>query len=124
MGNHTNNHTNGWKNTTKDFIDDVKRFEEHYHTNLFRPPYGRLKNSQIKLLNKQFKVIMWTILTQDYDPLISPEKCGKIATGNWKPGSIIVFHDSLKAEKKMLFALKKVLKKAKLENWDCKAICF
>lgn len=122
VGNHTYNHLNGWKNTTHDFLHDVASFEEVYESKLFRPPYGRMKSSQIKLLKKKYKIVMWSILSQDYDHSITAEQCAEIAVKNWENGSIIVFHDSIKAKRNMLFALEKVLEKATTEGWLCSAI--
>jgi len=119
VGNHTFHHKNGWKSPTFDFLNDVKLFNNVYQTNLFRPPYGRLKGAQIKALNSQYKIIMWSILSMDYDSMISKEKCLELATKKWKKGSIIVFHDSIKAEKNMLYALDGVLKKTLDESWQC-----
>ena len=122
VGNHTYSHKNGWKNKTTDFIADVKKFEKSYQSKLFRPPYGKIKTSQIKILKKEYKIIMWSILTRDYDKDVSPENCAKIGTKNWQKGSILVFHDSLKAENNMLFCLNKVLKQARELNWECNVI--
>jgi peptidoglycan/xylan/chitin deacetylase (PgdA/CDA1 family) len=122
IGNHTYNHKNGWKNTTEEFLHDVGCFEEVHRSKLFRPPYGRMKSSQIKLLKNRYKIIMWSILSQDYDESVSPEKCADLACGNWEEGSIIVFHDSVKARENMFYALEEVLKKAKKEGWSCSAL--
>lgn len=122
IGNHTYNHKNGWKNTTEEFLHDVGCFEEVYNSNLFRPPYGRMKSSQIKLLKNRYEIVMWSILSQDYDENISREKCAELACGHWEKGSIIVFHDSVKAEANMIYALEEVLKKAEKEGWQCSAL--
>jgi len=122
IGNHTYNHKNGWKNTTAEFLHDVASFEEIYQSKLFRPPYGRMKSSQIKLLKNRYNIIMWSVLSQDYDESISPQKCAEIACSNWENGSIIVFHDSIKAKVNMFYALEEVLKKAQTEGWTCSAI--
>ncbi|MBL4710673.1 MAG: polysaccharide deacetylase family protein [Flavobacteriales bacterium] len=122
VGNHSNRHKNGWKNTTPDFLLDVEDFNKVYVSNLFRPPYGRMKNSQIKILKKKYKIIMWSILTMDYDQSVSSKSCAKIATSNWEKGSILVFHDSVKAANNMIFALEQVLLKAKKEGWNCPMI--
>lgn len=122
IGNHSYSHKNGWNSQTSGFLQDVKKFDKLYSTELFRPPYGRIKNAQIKILKKRFRIIMWSILTQDYNENISPIKCSEISTSNWKKGSILVFHDSLKAQTNMLFALKDVLVKAQKENWTLSSI--
>ena len=83
VGNHTYSHMNGWKNTSIDFLRDVSHFDNIYKTDLFRPPYGRLKNSQIKTLTKSYKIIMWSILSMDYDPMVTKQKCIDLSTKNW-----------------------------------------
>ncbi|MDB4083196.1 polysaccharide deacetylase family protein [Vicingaceae bacterium] len=122
IGNHTYNHRNGWNYTTAEFLHDISSFQEIYQTKLFRPPYGRIKSSQIKRLRNHYDIIMWSALSQDYDEKISPEKCAEIACGRWQNGSIIVFHDSFKAKVNMLHALKEVLQKAQREGWSCSAL--
>lgn len=122
VGNHSHRHKNGWKSATPEFLSDVEDFSKVYNSNLFRPPYGRLKTSQIKVLKKKYKIIMWSILTMDYNQNVSNEDCAKIATSNWKRGSILVFHDSVKAQNNMIFALEKVLMKAQTEGWACLVI--
>lgn len=122
VGNHTFNHMNGWKNTTADFLHDVKCFDEVYGAKLFRPPYGRIKPSQIFALKEDYKIVMWSILSKDYDPIISPSRCQEITLKNLQPGSIVVFHDSLKAKRNMLPTLDKVLQVVYEKGWKCKKI--
>lgn len=122
VGNHTCNHLNGWKHTSVDFLNDARKFEEIYKAKLFRPPYGRIKSAQIKSLIPDYKIIMWSILSRDYDPVISKEKCFALSTKNWRKGSIIVFHDSAKAKGNVLYVVEKLLEKAKLEGWNCESI--
>ncbi len=122
IGNHTFNHKNGWKNTTTEFLHDVSSFQGVYQSTLFRPPYGRIKASQIKRLKDDYTIVMWSVLSQDYDAKISPEKCAEIACDRWQNGSIIVFHDSVKAKVNMLHALEEVLQKAQREGWRCSAL--
>ena len=113
IGNHTFHHLNGWKTKTTEYLADIKLFvdqlpEDSPSTSLFRPPYGRITPSQIKALY-QYKIIMWDVLTMDYNKDISPESCLQNTIKAIRPGSIIVFHDSFKAEKNMRFALPRVL---------------
>jgi peptidoglycan/xylan/chitin deacetylase (PgdA/CDA1 family) len=122
VGNHTCNHLNGWTTTTEDYVHDIMSFDEIYKTNLFRPPYGRIKSAQIKAIVDQYKIIMWSVLTRDYDDLISKEKALEITMKHLKPGAIVVFHDSLKAKDKMLFLLDKVLEVAREREWKCSII--
>lgn len=116
IGNHTFNHLNGWQTKTVDYIENVKLHEiEHSKLNteqckLFRPPYGKIKPSQSKKLRKQgYKIIMWDILSEDYNASISKEKCLENVINNIQSGSIIVFHDSIKAFPNLEYTLPKVL---------------
>ena len=126
IGNHTQNHLKGWKTETKNYIDNVLECEnvissavnnfgnskiKTQNSKIFRPPYGKIKTSQAKeLLKKDYKIIMWDVLSADFDTTISNEKCLQNVLKNTKTGSIIVFHDSVKAAEKMKYALPKVLK--------------
>ena len=116
IGNHTMNHVNGWKSETNEYIKNVKKCAEilsqKYITKtlLFRPPYGKIKKEQSKILRKLgYKIIMWDVLSADFDQTISPEKCLKNVTKNVKSGSVIVFHDSIKASQNLKFALPRTL---------------
>lgn len=115
-GNHTYNHLNGWKTETNQYIENFKLCEtEHLklnteHSFLFRPPYGKIKPSQSKAIrNLGYKIIMWDVLSYDFDSNISVEKCLENVISNTQQGSIIVFHDSLKAEKNLKYALPKTI---------------
>lgn len=115
-GNHTFNHLNGWKTETNLYIENFKLCEtEHLklnteHSFLFRPPYGKIKPSQSKTIRQLgYKIIMWDVLSYDFDPTISVEKCLENVISNTEQGSIIVFHDSLKAEKNLKYALPKAI---------------
>ena len=110
VGNHTYSHKNGWKNENTEYYQDVERANAIINTDLFRPPYGRLKPSQIKYLKKKYKIVMWDVLSGDFDPDTSKEKCYDNVVKNVEQGSIIVFHDSLKAKDKVLDVLRRVLK--------------
>lgn len=122
VGNHTYNHLNGWNTTTMDFLQDVRDFDKVHQSKLFRPPYGRIKTAQIKALKKNYKIIMWSILSKDYDLRISPRRCKEITLKNLKPGSIVVFHDSEKAKRNVLPTLEVVLETVEEKGWRCKGI--
>lgn len=116
IGNHTFNHLNGWKTKTNHYIDNFKLCETEClklnseHSFLFRPPYGKIKPSQTKAIrNLGYKIIMWDVLSYDFDPNIIPEKCLENVISNTEQGSIIVFHDSKKAEKNLKYALPKAI---------------
>lgn len=131
IGNHTQNHLNGWKSSNISYINDFlacenvisSKVEKSQNINLFRPPYGKIKKSQAKeILRKGYKIIMWDVLSADFDTTISKEKCLQNVLENTKNGSIIVFHDSVKAFEKLEFALPKVLKTFSEKGFVFKAI--
>jgi peptidoglycan-N-acetylglucosamine deacetylase len=112
VGNHTFNHLNGWKTNTADYLQNIQEASTIIKSNLFRPPYGRITKSQIKQLliyNYQFSIIMWDVLSGDFDTNIDAEKCYQNVIKNVQSGSIIVFHDSVKAYPRMKEALPKVI---------------
>jgi len=109
VGNHTFHHLNGWKTPPAAYYEDVKRCEEYFQTNLFRPPHGRFTPSQYFLLRKEYLFVMWSVLAKDYHRRITPEQCLDIVTKHTQPGSIVVFHDSIKASEKVLYVLPRFL---------------
>ena len=111
IGNHTQNHLNGWKSPTTKYLENVAAAANYIDSNLFRPPYGKIKRFQAKQLqeNLGLKIIMWSVLSGDFDQQILPEKCLQNVLLNTRPGSIVVFHDSEKAWKRLVYALPKVL---------------
>ncbi|WP_299005355.1 polysaccharide deacetylase family protein [uncultured Tenacibaculum sp.] len=126
VGNHTFNHLNGWKNSNTTYINNINKCENllsHQKTKLFRPPYGKIKRKQAKqLLANGYKIIMWDVLSADFDPTITKEKCLQNVLRNVENGSIIVFHDSIKANDKLYYALPKVLEEFSLQGYKFKAI--
>ncbi len=116
IGNHTFNHLNGWKTKNEDYMENLKLYEsEHLKLNtensfIFRPPYGKIKPSQSKKIReKGYNIIMWDVLSKDYDPKTTPEKCLKNVIKHTQSGSIIVFHDSIKANHNLKFALPRTI---------------
>lgn len=105
IGNHTYNHLKGWKTTLGKYLENVDQFDRHTKTELFRPPYGKITPLQLYKLKNKYKIILWSVLSFDFDQSTSPEKCLQNVIKYTEDGSIIVFHDSLKASKNMLFAL-------------------
>lgn len=108
-GNHTYNHENGWKTDYKEYIESVKKCEHTFGSIFFRPPYGKIKFRQIRKIKKRFQIIMWTVLSGDFDKTISKESSLDTTLKYSEKGNIIVFHDSLKAEEKLKYILPKVL---------------
>lgn len=109
-GNHTWNHMSGWEYSDFSYFKNVLQCDEVMRTSLFRPPYGRVKRSQVKGLKHRFTIVMWDVLSGDWSAEISPEKCLKNVVKNTRSGSIVVFHDSKKAERNMLYALPRALR--------------
>ena len=144
VGNHTFNHLNGKKTDPKTYAKNVDKGqfimeqeilsmgktiptseenETGVHVGLFRPPYGQMTSAQAKSVQgKGYQIVMWNVLSADYDTTISEEKCFKNVAESMKPGSIVVFHDSLKAQKNMQYALPKVLDVIAVNGWSCEKI--
>lgn len=109
VGNHTYNHMNGWKFSDFSYYKNILECQEIVHSSLFRPPYGRIKRSQVKGLKKRYQVVMWDVLSADFDTSLSPEKCIDNVISGASEGSIVVFHDSDKAKARAIPALEAVL---------------
>lgn len=139
VGNHTQNHLKGWKTKTEAYLENIEdcqkqlsKFQvENVQTNhtkptaakLFRPPYGKIKPKQGKqLIALGYKIIMWDVLSFDWDKNVSEETCFNNVISKAKSGSIVVFHDSVKASKNMMYALPKVLDYFNKLDYTFKAI--
>jgi len=113
VGNHTYDHVNGWKTDTAHYIQNIEQAGKYIQSNLFRPPYGRITNAQIKKIKADKtiaqEIIMWDLLSGDFDLTLSPEACAKNVIKNTRAGSIVVFHDSAKAFERLQVALPMVL---------------
>ncbi|MBN1157874.1 MAG: polysaccharide deacetylase family protein [Bacteroidales bacterium] len=109
IGNHTYSHIKGWHTKNSEYYADVKLASRFIPSSLFRPPYGMIKPSQARNLLHYYKIFMWSLLSYDFRPDVKKEKCLDHVLKNSKPGSIIVFHDSVKASMNMLYALPRVL---------------
>ncbi len=109
IGSHTFHHLNGWASDNIDYFRNIKRAAILTGSTLFRPPYGRIKPSQVSFIQRHYKIIMWSILSGDFDKTISGETCFENVRNNARDGSIIVFHDSLKAKDRLLYALPRAL---------------
>ncbi|MBN8701579.1 MAG: polysaccharide deacetylase family protein [Bacteroidetes bacterium] len=109
VGNHSYNHVNSWKVSNADYLANIEKCQELYPFTMFRPPYGKMRLSAYRELQKKYKIVLWDILTMDYSASISNEQCYLNATNNYGNGSILVFHDNIKAEEKIKTTLPKVL---------------
>lgn len=120
VGNHTHNHLNGWKTSLKEYVDNVAQASAHINSSLFRPPYGRISHKAGRSLRAQgHRIVMWDVLSGDFDRKLSPENCKKNVIENAVSGSIVVFHDSEKAFPNLQYALPAVL-----EFFDNKGFSF
>ncbi|MDL2230428.1 polysaccharide deacetylase family protein [Alistipes sp. OttesenSCG-928-L06] len=109
VGNHTYSHQKGWEMKTWRYIEDIDFADDLIHSNLLRPPYGRIKPIQARLLSERYNLIMWSVLSQDYSRLISPRQCLHNVTRHVTNGSIVLFHDSVKAFRNLRYALPRAL---------------
>lgn len=112
IGNHTFNHLKGWDTDNQEYLRNMLKCHDLVGSKLFRPPHGRIKYGQISLLRSvlpDLRIIMWDVLSGDFDQHLSPEKCLENVKRTTKPGSIVVFHDSLKAFDRLQYTLPKAL---------------
>ncbi len=109
IGNHGYYHLNGFKVSSKNYIENVEQANSLIHSILFRPPYGKMKLGQYYSLQQHYKVILWNVMSYDFDEKLSGADCAKIVVKYTTPGSIIVFHDNVKAGPRVIKALPMVL---------------
>jgi peptidoglycan/xylan/chitin deacetylase (PgdA/CDA1 family) len=129
IGNHTFDHLNGWNTATETYLKNINSCKTAIdklsteNSKLFRPPYGKIKPSQAKQLTKSgYKIIMWDVLSADFDKEISPEECLKNVTQNTTSGSVIVFHDSVKAFANLEYTLPKTIEFLKEKGFNFETI--
>lgn len=113
VGNHTYNHLQGIKTEDKLFIENIELAAQYIDSDFFRPPYGLMKKSQYELIAKDYQVVMWDIISGDYRSELTPDKVEKNVLKTVRPGSVIVFHDSYKAEKNLKGSLPDIIRKLK-----------
>lgn len=123
IGNHTENHLNGWKNKPQEYIDNIQACEEESQSKLFRPPYGKIKPKQIKMIREEYAIIYWTVLSGDFDESLSPQKCLQRILKKTKAGSIVVFHDNIKAIPRITYALPRFLAHFSALGYRFEALC-
>lgn len=122
VGNHTFNHLNGWKTTNEEYIRNTVDCQKLLpQKKFFRPPFGRIKRSQIPLL-KEYRIVMWDVLTFDYDRSLNEEKCLRGSTVATRSGSIVVFHDSIKAEKNLTYVLPRFMEDCASKGFSFKSL--
>jgi peptidoglycan/xylan/chitin deacetylase (PgdA/CDA1 family) len=122
IGNHSFNHLHGWKTDDDVYFDDVQKCNEVVNSHLFRPPYGRIKFSQIRKLKQNYKIIMWDILSGDFDKKLSKEKSLSVLLNSIRKDSIVVYHDSIKGSEKMFHSLPIILEQFSAKGFRFDAI--
>lgn len=115
IGNHTFHHLNGWETSNADYYNDVSACQlamieagfnrDEDEQELMRPPYGKIRNAQIRYLKQLYDIVMWDVLSGDFDESFNAEKCLRKSIQYSKPGTIIIFHDSHKAAKNLKYVL-------------------
>jgi peptidoglycan/xylan/chitin deacetylase (PgdA/CDA1 family) len=109
VGNHTYSHLKGWYTPDREYYEDIELASQFVPSHLYRPAYGMITPAQIRYLKQRFHIVLWDVMSYDFDPSTSNEKCFSNVTRYAGPGSIIVFHDSVKASENLLYALPRVL---------------
>lgn len=122
VGNHTQNHLSGWSTENISYFHNIRHCARIVNSGLFRPPYGKLRPSQIQFLSRHYRIIMWDVLSADFDNDITPEACFLNVIQHAEQGSIVVFHDSLKAQTNLRYALPLVLEHFKSEGYSFGAL--
>lgn len=124
IGNHTYSHRKGWEMSLRRYVEDVDFANQTFNTRLFRPPYGRIKPSQARILSQRYDIIMWDLLSRDYSRYVTPRQCANTVIKHVRAGSIVVFHDSPKSSRNMRYALPRVLDHIYSQGLKCSAIEF
>ena len=118
VGNHSYHHLNGWKTSKDAYLEDIQKAQALIDSDLYRPPYGRIRRAQIRALHSiGLRPVMWSLLSGDFDLQLSNEKCAQNVLRNLAPGHIVVFHDSQKALQKIKYALPLVLQLISERGW-------
>jgi len=118
-GNHTFNHMKGYSAPSDEYVANIRKASEHIDSNLFRPPYGQIKRSQLKKLQPDYEIIMWDLISHDYNQGLSKESIFNNVKRFSRNGSIVVFHDSIKAKNNMLYVLPLAI-----EYWNSQGYSF
>jgi len=122
VGNHSYSHMKGFRSSVSRYVADVDRASELIDSKLFRPPYGRILPGQVRKLRERYRIIMWSVLSVDYDRKVNGRQVVRNVLENVRPGSIIVFHDSVKASKNLYHALPEVLEQMASDGYRFRVI--
>jgi len=122
IGNHSFDHPDGWKTGQLAYLRNVIRASQVIESRLFRPPYGRITPAQVSALKKHYRLVMWDVLSADFDVSKTPQQCLQHVIQHAIAGSIVVFHDSVKAERNMLYALEGTLEHFSARGYILRAL--
>lgn len=122
IGNHTYDHNNGWQTSKKRYVNSVYRCESIFGTDYFRPPFGKMTIPQIWALKNRFKIVMWSLLSGDFDVNADPDELLQDLKKSVKSGDIIVFHDSAKAKNNVLSILPRFLAFLEENGYKCSTL--
>jgi peptidoglycan/xylan/chitin deacetylase (PgdA/CDA1 family) len=122
VGNHGYMHLDGWKTTTQEYLDNVRRGSMHIKSRIFRPPYGRITQSQSMTLRNLYKIVLWDLMPGDFDERVDTTLCLDRIRKNIRPGSVLVLHDNLKVGEKVVEVLKRLMDYFEKEGWKCSRI--
>ena len=121
-GNHTYSHQKGWTMTPERYIEDVDLAADMVHTELFRPPYARITRTQLHEVSQRYRVVMWNVLSRDYNSHLSPKACLKGTIKGLRGGDIISLHDSAKSFRNTSYVLPALLRAAREKGLECKIL--
>lgn len=122
VGSHSYSHIAGWSVSTDDYVQDVDIAADIIKTNLYRPPYAKITRRQADVLSERYNIVMWNILSRDYNRKLHHKTCARNVIPYLAPGSVVVFHDSKKAAKNLWYALPRTLAAADALGLKCKPI--
>ena len=121
-GNHTMHHMKGWSNSTETYTQNTTEAAQYIKSKLFRPPYGRISRAQIKALLPEYTIVMWSLLSGDFNPQLNIPKALNQIKRKTQNGSIVVFHDSIKSEAQMKQLLPDYLDYLIANAYTCKTL--
>ena len=122
VGNHTYSHQKGLTMSTERYLEDIDLAADMVHTELFRPPYARITRSQVMAVSKRFRIVMWNVLSRDYNRNLSPKECLRGTIRGLKGGDIISLHDSAKSFRNTSYVLPALLRLAREKGLECKIL--
>ena len=120
IGNHSFNHLKGFKETTKHYLNNIDKADTYLSSNLYRPPHGFMRLKQYRALNKRYRIIMWDLVTRDYNSKLTGEEVLNKVKRYARPGSIITFHDSLRSVNNLHYALPRAIEWLLAEGYEFK----